>query len=143
MKPEVLLVAAVTAWGTLGCGSDRTDNRAPIGQTARVPIGQDDSRQLRPEVAELLDGGNAHFRADEYELALDSYLKAAELSPDEPAVWMGVRMAALALGDSAVADSALHRVQELVPSSDLAHPPTDGTPPDSAQRPVERQTLAG
>ena len=143
MRSKALLIAAAAAAaasGTLGCGYDQTADQTE----ERVPLRQDDTRGLLPEVAELLDAGNAHFRADEYQLALDSYRKAVELAPDEPSVWMGVRMAAIALGDSAAADSALQIVQELVPSTEMDHPPpTDQMPQDSVHGTVERETSSG
>jgi len=143
MRSKVLLIAAaaaVTASGALGCGSDQAADQPE----ERVPLRQDDARGLLPEVAELLDAGNAHYRADEYQLAMDSYREAVELAPDEPSVWMGVRMAAIALGDSAAAESALKIVQELVPSAELVHPaPPDQMPQDSVHGTVERETSTG
>jgi Flp pilus assembly protein TadD len=139
MKSKVLFVAAIAAAGTLGCGSEGAQEQA----ADRVPLSQEGSRDLLPEVAALLDAGNAHYRANEYQLALDSYQKAVELAPDEASVWMGVRMAALALEDSAVADAALARIQELVPSSEMVHPPQNSMPQDSIHGAVERETSSG
>ena len=136
MKSKALLLVAVVAWGTPGCGSDQAAGE-------RTPIMQDDNRGLAPEVAAALDAGNAHYRADEFQLALDNYRRATELAPDEPSGWMGMRMAAVALGDSAVADSALARVQELVPSDEMVHPPLNRMPQDSVHGTVERQTSTG
>jgi hypothetical protein len=52
-------------------------------------------------------------------------------------------MAALALEDSAVADAALARIQELVPSSEMVHPPQNSMPQDSIHGAVERETSSG
>jgi hypothetical protein len=85
-------------------------------ETARTTIGQDAERSggLRAELQAPIDSGNVAFRARE-----------------EPTGWFGVVMAADALGDSALADSARARIAQIAPELN----PTSHTPdghPDTA-----------
>lgn len=114
-----LLAAALLA---AGCQSQGTP-------AARMTIGAADAEPASGLPAELqaqIDSGNAAYRAKDYEAALRHYREAARRDPDEPTTWFGVAMAAGALGDEALADSARQRVQQLAPHlSPASH--TDAT----------------
>lgn len=77
---------------------------------------------LDPEMVEALDQGNAAYREDDYEEALRHYENAAEIADDVAAVWFGIYMANLALGNAEAADSAMARARTLAPEASLIHP---------------------
>jgi hypothetical protein len=102
-------------------------------ETARTTIGQDAERSggLRAELQAPIDSGNVAFRARDYDAALRHYREATVRAPEEPTGWFGVVMAADALGDSALADSARARIVQIAPELN----PTSHTPdghPDTA-----------
>ena len=66
---------------------------------------------IAAEVRALLDGGNAAFRAGQYEAALGHYRAAAQRAPAHAAPWYGIQMAALKLGRTALADSAMAAIR--------------------------------
>jgi Flp pilus assembly protein TadD len=100
--------------------------------------GEDQSR-LAAEVQGPIDNGNAAFRARDYEAALAYYRQAAELAPEEATAWFGISMAAEALGDQALADTARAQINRLAPEL-MAEPHTSGatggSPPSGMNHPV-------
>lgn len=95
-------------------------------------ISDDQVRQTRaelpPELTAALDSGNAAYRRGDYQQALEAYDEAVRIDEDVPAGWFGVYMAHQALGNTAAADSAMMRAQDLAPGASLIHPGTDTTP---------------
>ena len=83
---------------------------------------------LDPALVEALDSGNNAYRAGDYESALRWYRDAVDVDDDVAAGWFGVYMAQLALGNTAAADSAMARAQDLQPGASLIHPGSDTTP---------------
>lgn len=83
---------------------------------------------LDPALVEALDNGNAAYRAGDYQEALRLYQQAVDMDDDVAAAWFGVYMAQLALGNTAAADSAMTRAQELQPGASLIHPQADTAP---------------
>lgn len=83
---------------------------------------------LDPELVAALDSGNVAYRAGSYETALRWYQQAVDVDDDVAAGWFGVYMAQLALGNTAAADSAMARAQDLQPGASLIHPEADTTP---------------
>ena len=95
-------------------------------------ISADDVRaaaeELSPGVRAALDSGNAAYRNHEWQNALDHYERAAAQDEDATAAWFGIYMAQRALGDSAAAQEALARAQDLAPGATLMHPGGGATP---------------
>jgi Tfp pilus assembly protein PilF len=75
---------------------------------------------LGPELQLQIDSGNAAYRAQDYAAALRHYREAAQRDPSEPTAWFGVSMAAGALGDEALSDSARLRLHRLAPELSTA-----------------------
>jgi hypothetical protein len=67
---------------------------------------------LLPATRAALDAGNSAFRAKQYGIALSHYRLAAASSPGEAAPWFGVYMAAEAMHNPALADSAQAAIRE-------------------------------
>jgi Flp pilus assembly protein TadD len=105
-------ITALIAVGLLAAGCNDGSQ-----SEARMTIGDSDpgASRLAAEVREPIDNGNAAYRAKDYEAALAHYRLAAERAPEEPTTWFGVAMAAEALGEQAVADSARVRIEQLAP----------------------------
>jgi hypothetical protein len=95
------LIFVSTAMAATGCGKE--ERGEPIGGTRG-----DGSLPLA--VRSALDEGNAHYRGGQFEAALASYREAATAAPGEAAPWYGVYMAATALGNQQLADSAMTRI---------------------------------
>lgn len=74
------------------------------GQTVTAP-------PLPPVARAALDSGNAAYRAKAYPQALVEYRAAAAAAPDEAAPYFGIYMAATALHDTALADSASAQIR--------------------------------
>lgn len=89
-------------------------------------ISRDEAMEARegldPGVVAALDEGNAAYREDDYEAALRHYETAAEIDDGVAAVWFGIYMANLALGNAEAADSAMERARTLAPEASLIHP---------------------
>ena len=84
--------------------------------------------QLPQELVAALDSGNAAYRRGDYAQALEAYEEAVQIDEDVAAGWFGVYMAHQALGNTAAADSAMLRAQDLAPGASLIHPGSDTTP---------------
>jgi hypothetical protein len=81
--------------------------------------------EASPRAPTALDSGNVDYRAGRYAAALAHYRTAVAANPGHAAPYFGVRMAALRLGNAALAESArvaiLARVDTTVTRGD--HPP--------------------
>lgn len=77
---------------------------------------------LDPDMVTALDEGNAAYRDEDYEGALQHYETAAGIDEDVAAVWFGIYMANVALGNTEAADSAMERARTLAPEAGLIHP---------------------
>ena len=104
------LLAAALVLAATGCSRDEGGERVPLGASTS-------STTLSAQSRAALDEGNAEFRAGRYEQALDAYRRAAAESPQDVAPLWGVQMAARALGDSALADSAVARMRAISPEA--------------------------
>jgi hypothetical protein len=79
----------------------------PTVDTSPAAIRNNPHTVLAPEAKAALDSGNADYRAHRYDAALAAYRRASALAPAHGAPYYGIYMAASALGQKAVADSAL------------------------------------
>jgi hypothetical protein len=105
----VAAVAAGAAWaGRAGSGAAPPPAPAP-GRPVRPAAPS--AGGLPPEARAALDGGNAAFRAGQFEAALGHYRAAALRAPGHAAPWYGVHMAAQKLGRPALADSAMAAIR--------------------------------
>lgn len=95
-------------------------------------ISREDVQQARenldPDVADAIDSGNAAYRDQEYQVALEHYQRAAELDEELAAAWFGIYMAQLALGNAEAANDAMDRAQSLAPDANMIHPEGDSAP---------------
>jgi tetratricopeptide (TPR) repeat protein len=107
------LVAAALFVGACDDGSKNAERMT----IAEAGAGED---RLPAEVREPIDMGNAAYRAKDFETALAYYRQAADRAPDEPTTWFGVAMAAEALGNQPLADSARARIDLLAPDLNVA-----------------------
>jgi tetratricopeptide (TPR) repeat protein len=88
-----------------GTACQKEERGEPLGGTSdgTIPIG----------ARTALDDGNTFYRGGQYEAALASYEQAVGAAPGEAAPWYGVYMAATALGNKTLADSALRQINAL------------------------------
>jgi tetratricopeptide (TPR) repeat protein len=119
--------ALVLALSVAACGT-QTD------EANRTTLGGEPAQQgggLPAEIQAPIDSGNVAYRARDYEAALRHYQVATSRSENEPTAWFGVAMAAEAMGNRALADSARSRINRLAPdlnvsghtdASDTGHP---------------------
>lgn len=100
-----------------------------------VPPAQDAPEQapaeplIPAEVSAQLDSGTTAYRENDFQAALAHYTRATEGAPSLAAAWFGVYMAQQALGDSAAAQAALQKAQELDPQALSGHAPPSGPSP--------------
>jgi len=73
------------------------------------------AQPMSPEVQNLVNEGNEAQRAGEYEAALGFYRQAMEKAADHPVPQFGALMAAMALGEDALADSLAERLAVSAP----------------------------
>ena len=110
-------------------GQDR-GTRTPLGQAGSAAGAPDTT--LSAAAREQLAKGNEAFRAKKYADALSAYREAATLSPHHAAPYFGIQMAAKAMGNTALADSASRRIRALSPAvnpADSAADPHLAPPP--------------
>jgi hypothetical protein len=114
------LLVTLAAAGCDGSGADA--DRVTLGDEGDRPGG------LPAEVQVPIDSGNAAYRGGDYASALRYYRVAADRAPGEVTPWIGVSMAAGALQDVAVQDSANAMIQQLAPDllAEGAHGPAQG-----------------
>ncbi|HEU4564709.1 MAG TPA: hypothetical protein VFS05_08680 [Gemmatimonadaceae bacterium] len=79
-------------------------NHPPLGET--MP-----ASDLPPAARAALDSGNAAFREKAYDKALAYYRNGVKAAPDHSAPYFGVYMAAKAMGNLVLADSAMAQVK--------------------------------
>lgn len=111
----LLLAGALVA----GCGGPE-EEPAPGGEAPEAEAGG--TGELSAAARAALDSGNVAYKEGDFETALEKYRHAAEASPRNPSPVFGIRMAAQAMGDTALADSALSRLRELTPEPGPMHP---------------------
>lgn len=70
---------------------------------------------MGPELQALVDRGNAAHRAGNYTEALETYEEAMELDPEHPIPQFGALMAAMAAGDTALAESLSTKLETSAP----------------------------
>jgi hypothetical protein len=73
------------------------------------------AQPMSTEVQSFVNQGNDAQRSGEYEIALDFYRRGMELAPDHPVPQFGALMAAMALGQEALADSLSQRLAVTSP----------------------------
>ncbi len=165
MRAFALIIAGALA--VAGCTRSNeappTDSLLTSLPPGHVPIAPSTSESSLGVAAQaLLDSGNAAFRLKEYSKSLEYYAMAANAAPKHAAPWFGTYMVGQAMGDKALADSALRMVRERSPDMQ-AHPggvpgqapgaapgappasPHGGAPPlpHGSPAPVKRTTPAG
>jgi hypothetical protein len=92
-------------------GDQRTVNQASLDlPEGHVPVGA--ATPLPPVAQRMIDSANARFSAKQYAEALALYRETLALAPGHPAPWFGISMAAGALGDRALADSAQRALRQ-------------------------------
>jgi hypothetical protein len=106
------LLATLAPLAACDSGDDRA-GRVPLGvrETAAATTADSIGADARATLAQ----GNVAFRARRYEEALGLYRRAAAAAPRSAAPLWGIQMAARALGDSALADSAVTEIRARSP----------------------------
>ena len=111
MKMRIGVAAACVVM--VACASDDAP-KVPLGAAAPVTEAPAAGGVPLPDAAkDLLDAGNFAYRAKQFDVAIAKYREAAAAAPKHAAPWFGVYMAATAMNNSALADSANERVQAL------------------------------
>jgi hypothetical protein len=87
------------------------------------------STTLSDASREALARGNEAMRAKKYDDALREYRAAVASSPHNAAPYFGIQMAARAMGNAALADSAARRIRALSPTGDSAQVDPHALPP--------------
>jgi tetratricopeptide (TPR) repeat protein len=113
MRTRILFLLSAVAVGAACQTDDAAANRVTLGEAAEQ---QQQGGGLPAAIQTHIDEGNAAYRAKDYEGALKHYQAAAEQDPNQPTPWFGVAMAASAMGDEELAESARQRVQQLDPN---------------------------
>ncbi len=113
-----LLIVGVTAvFATIGYRSrHRSATRGMPGSVSGMAAGSVAAPPLPAAARQALDSANAAYRAKAYPQALTEYRAAAAAAPNEAAPYFGIVMAATALHESAVADSASAVIRTLTQS---------------------------
>jgi tetratricopeptide (TPR) repeat protein len=112
MTKRIILALCAVAVAT-ACQSDtEAANRTTLGSAEYGGAASGLPAGLQAHI----DEGNAAYRAQDYEGALQHYQIAADMDPAQPTAWFGVAMAASAMGDEERAEAARQRVQQLDPA---------------------------
>lgn len=119
-----VVILSLAALAVVACQPE--DQRT---ETIDAPAAQETLSEMDPGAVAQLDSGNTAIREDRFEAALRHFQRVVELEPDQATGWFGVMMAHRSLGNGAAADSALARIQELVPGASLMHPTAQDTLP--------------
>jgi tetratricopeptide (TPR) repeat protein len=142
------LAALLLAGGVLaGCERDAEPEDQATGSVTGEQVRG--ARQDWPAGAGAhLDSANAAFAAEDHQGALRHY-QAMLAMDDAPrnvhvTAWFGVYMTQSALGDTAAANAAAARLQELAPDASLMHgnpmsPGSAGTAPVAPNDSIHRQ----
>lgn len=127
-RSVTLILAAAVAVGAVSFAYSSFRLRAsadlPVvpGSLATVANAQAPVRSALGSVARAaLDRGNAAYREGRFDVALAEYRAAASAAPKSAAPYFGVRLAALKLGKSALADSAKVAILARVDSTTFDH----------------------
>lgn len=118
-----LAAAALLALAACNRGSEESGGTPLSQQTAATAKGElppnhpsldqtTPRSSLPPAARAALDSGNAAFREKKYDAALAYYRAGVKAAPDNSAPYFGVYMAARAMGNLVLADSAMKQVQE-------------------------------
>ena len=100
-----LLAFALLAVAGCRSGADGNDGAAMTGA----------AQPMSPEVQGFVNQGNDAQRSGDYEAALGFYRQAMELASDHPVPQFGALMAALAMGNQALADSLTEKLKVTSP----------------------------
>jgi hypothetical protein len=115
VTPPVLLLIALSLAACGGSGGNQEDG----GGAGESPAAQ----PLSAEAQDFLDRGNVAQREGRYADALALYRRAMELEPGHPVPQFGTYMAAIATGDSALADSVRAKLEVSSPDLlEMLHP---------------------
>lgn len=102
------------------CGERRGNQEEGAGA---VPGESPSAQPLSAEAQDFLDRGNVAQREGRYADALALYRRAMELEPGHPVPQFGGYMAAIATGDSALADSLRAKLEVSSPDLlEMLHP---------------------
>jgi Flp pilus assembly protein TadD len=114
---------AVLALLAVGCANEGDAARTTVGQE----MGEEPRSTLAADVQAPIDAGNQAYRNRDFAEALAHYRTATERAPNEATAWFGVAMAADAMGNRELADSARVRIEALAPELNVAGH-TEATP---------------
>jgi len=109
----VLPLAAVIGCSDAGQREPADSTRAADALRDVLPAGEPVSATVRAQ----LDSGNVAYAERQYENALHHYREAVREAPGSAASWFGIQMAATALGNRPLADSARQRIEALSPGT--------------------------
>jgi hypothetical protein len=125
---RIMTAALIGVVMMTACRQDQGDDQLTGSVT---PADMQQARAGWPEgLAAAVDSGNAAYSAQDYNAALAQFQEATRIAPEVTAGWFGVYMSQHALGDTAAANAAMLRVQQLAPGATLLHPDTQpGTLP--------------
>ncbi|MBI4539581.1 MAG: tetratricopeptide repeat protein [Gemmatimonadetes bacterium] len=118
-RATLLVAAGAAAAALTSCTRASEEAReTPAGETPAAEAAAPEP-VLSPAAQTALDSGNAAYRAGRYDEAMKRYNEVVAAAPEHPVAHFGIYMAAMALGDSARAESALVRVRETAPDGSL------------------------
>ena len=106
MFPALTLGLLISA----GCGSEGSGSAESTPE--EVPQA---AQPMALEVQDFVNQGNEAQRAGEYDAALGFYRQAMALDPEHPVPQFGALMAAMALGNEALADSLTQKLEATSP----------------------------
>ncbi len=107
---RVLALLSLGLFPVAACGGSGGDEQgSPGGETSPG------AQPMSDAVQDLVNRGNGAQRAGLYQEAKGLYQEAMNLAPDHPVPQFGALMAALALGDSALAESLRAKLQVSAP----------------------------
>lgn len=107
----ITLVVVLVAVELVTMG-DRARGAAPVMESpGAVGAPSADAPPVDGPAREPLDRGNAAYRAGDYSGALGAYRAAAVAAPEDAAPYFGIYMAATALHDTVLADSAMRMIR--------------------------------
>jgi tetratricopeptide (TPR) repeat protein len=109
----VLNIAVAIGCSDAGQPEPADSTRAADALREVLPAGEPVSATVRAQ----LDSGNVAYAEGQYENALRHYREAVRETPESAASWFGIQMAATALGNRALADSARQRIESLSPGT--------------------------
>lgn len=126
----MILCTSLFALASLGACAKVGDARSTAADSVSVgalPAGHPSivTADLPAAASQMLDSGNAAFRAKSFDLAQRYYESAAKLAPKHGAPWFGIFMVAEATENKVLADSAKAEVAKRTGGSGMpSHPDT-------------------